>query len=166
MSYETMNKSKKMFMRWMKLYQERKLLNRCKLMNTNFSKLNFIIKSVTDNALISQRDTQIKERCIEKIFSNLSLGVLGCFERWRKINSIQKLVGDNEVTKKLAVAEKLIRASNIRMKLSVNIWRGWVEKYRKVNLIKMKFMNQLLSSRAGRVIEAFYKIKNLPRKNK
>ena len=48
-----------------------------------FGTINLAIKSVTDSVFANNKDNQIKESAILKIFANLNLGVGDAFKRWR-----------------------------------------------------------------------------------
>ena len=56
-----------------------------------FGTINLAIKSVTDNVFANNKDNQIKESAILKIFANLNLGAGDALKRWREINAILKI---------------------------------------------------------------------------
>ena len=56
-----------------------------------FNTLNFVIKSVADNAFSENKDLSIKERALTQLFKNLSSNVGETFKRWRDLNNIEKL---------------------------------------------------------------------------
>ena len=45
--------------------------------------LNLAIKSVSDNIFANNKENQIKENALLKIFANLNLNVGDAFKRWR-----------------------------------------------------------------------------------
>ena len=55
-----MGGQKKMYNRWHSITEKTKLMNECKSVANSFSTLNFVIKSVVDNALINNKETMLK----------------------------------------------------------------------------------------------------------
>jgi hypothetical protein len=56
--------------------------------------LNNSIKSVSDNIFANNKENQIKENALLKIFANMNLGVGDAFKKWRQINTTSKLISE------------------------------------------------------------------------
>ncbi len=78
-----MGGQKKFFNRWFNTTEKSRLLEEARLVTGLFTTVHHAIKSVIDNAFIENRETQIKEKALEKIFGNLTGNVAECFKRWR-----------------------------------------------------------------------------------
>ena len=79
----TMGGQKKFYQRWIGITEKTRLLRECKLISNMFGTINLAIKSVTDNVFANNKDNQIKESAILKIFANLNLGAGDALKRWR-----------------------------------------------------------------------------------
>ena len=78
-----MGGQKKMYNRWHAITEKTKLMNECKSVANVFSTLNYVIKSVVDNAFIDTKETQLKEKALLQLFKNLHGNMGECFKRWR-----------------------------------------------------------------------------------
>ena len=78
-----MGGQKRFYQRWLGMTEKTRLLNECKLVGNAFSILNLAIKSVSDNIFANNKENQIKESAILKIFANMNLGIGDAFRRWR-----------------------------------------------------------------------------------
>ena len=67
----------------MTITEKTKLINECKLTSQVFNTLNMVIRSVADNALGRNKDHQLKIDAINKLFSNMNLGLRDSLKRWR-----------------------------------------------------------------------------------
>ena len=74
---------KKMYNRWHSIMTETALMNKCKLVSSMFSTLNYVIKSVCDNAFIENKETALKEKALMQLFKNLQGNMAESFKRWR-----------------------------------------------------------------------------------
>ena len=66
-------------------------MNECRQITSIFQTLNFAIKSVADLAFIDNKDSQLKQKSLMKLFKNLSGNMSDSLKRWRDVNSIDKL---------------------------------------------------------------------------
>ncbi len=82
---------KRYYQRWLGITEKTRLLNECRLIGNVFSNINFAIKSVTDNIFSDNKESQIKQQALIKIFGNMKLTVDDSFRRWREINTILKI---------------------------------------------------------------------------
>jgi hypothetical protein len=96
----TMGGQKKFYQRWMTITEKSKLINECKLVTNVFSSLNYIIKSVADNALGNHKDSQIKIDALNKLFANMNIGLRDSLKRWREYNQMRKLIDRMDQNKK------------------------------------------------------------------
>ena len=78
-----MGGQKKFYQRWMNITEKTKLINECKLITNVFNSLNYVIKSVADNALGNNKDSQIKIDALNQIFANMNIGLRDSLKRWR-----------------------------------------------------------------------------------
>ena len=78
-----MGGQKKMYNRWHSIMTETGLMNKCKLVSSMFSTLNYVIKSVCDNAFIENKETDLKEKALMQLFKNLQGNMAESFKRWR-----------------------------------------------------------------------------------
>ena len=51
---------KRMYTRWSAITERTRLMNECKSVSNMFSSLNFVIKSVSDNAFSENKDLNVK----------------------------------------------------------------------------------------------------------
>ena len=77
------SKQKRFYQRWLGITEKTRLLNECRLIGNIFSNINFAIKSVTDNIFSDNKESQIKQQALIKIFGNMKLTVDDSFRRWR-----------------------------------------------------------------------------------
>ena len=78
-----MGGQKKMYNRWHHIMTETALMNKCKLVASMFSTLNYAIKAVCDNAFIENKETALKEKALMQLFKNLQGNMAESFKRWR-----------------------------------------------------------------------------------
>jgi hypothetical protein len=78
-----MGGQKRFYQRWLSITEKTRLLNECRLIGNMFSSINIAIKSVSDNIFANNKENQIKENAILRIFANLNLGIGDAFKRWR-----------------------------------------------------------------------------------
>ncbi len=78
-----MGGQKRFYQRWLGITEKTRLLNECRLIGNIFSNINFAIKSVTDNIFSDNKESQIKQQALIKIFGNMKLTVDDSFRRWR-----------------------------------------------------------------------------------
>src|ERR1019366_6287129 len=81
-------RSKKMDSRWNNIVNRQKLIKECRQGSDVFATLNFTIKSITDNAILDNKDNQIKEKALIQLFRNLNLNLADSFKKWRENNAI------------------------------------------------------------------------------
>ena len=86
-----MGGQKRFYQRWLGITEKSRLLNECRLIGNVFSNINLAIKSVTDNIFSDNKESQIKQQALIKIFGNMKLTVDDSFRRWREINTILKI---------------------------------------------------------------------------
>ena len=86
-----MGGQKRFYQRWLGITEKSRLLNECRLVGNVFSHINLAIKSVTDNIFSDNKESQIKQQALIKIFGNMKLTVDDSFRRWREINTILKI---------------------------------------------------------------------------
>ncbi len=86
-----MSGQKKFYQRWINITEKSKLINECKLLGNVFERMNFVIKSVTDNVLENSHSNQVKIDAFNKIFLQMNLSLNDSLKRWREINRIEKL---------------------------------------------------------------------------
>ena len=124
--------------------------------------MNYVIKSVTDNAFIDSKENTLKEKALIQLFKNLSSNLSDTYKRWREINNIDKIrerLSNSQKEQMLKVLDQLLHSSK---QLQV---REIIQKFRlnrRVTEIQRNFLKRLLMSRAGLVVIAFRKIQTLP----
>ena len=84
----TMNKQRKLYNRWLGMTEKAKNVRECKILNNVFMSLNLSIKSVANSAFTLNKDNLIKEKALNKLFANVSLGLEESFRRWRRLNEL------------------------------------------------------------------------------
>ncbi|MDV7394956.1 hypothetical protein RZS08_26460, partial [Arthrospira platensis SPKY1] len=87
----TMGGQKKLYNRWKSITEKTRLMNECKQITSLFQTLNLAIKSVADFAFVDNKDSALKEKALIQLFKNLSGNMTDCFNKWRQINSVQKV---------------------------------------------------------------------------
>ncbi len=131
-------------------------------MSSVFASLNYVIKSVTDNAFIDSKENTLKEKALIQLFKNLSSNLSDTYKRWREINNVEKIrerLNNSQKEQVLKVLDQLLHSSK---QLQV---REVIQKFRlnrRVTEIQRNFLKRLLMSRAGLVVIAFRKIQTLP----
>ncbi len=131
-------------------------------MSSVFASLNYVIKSVTDNAFIDSKENTLKEKALIQLFKNLSSNLSDTYKRWREINNVEKIrerLNNSQKEQMLKVLDQLLHSSK---QLQV---REVIQKFRlnrRVTEIQRNFLKRLLMSRAGLVVIAFRKIQTLP----
>ena len=127
-----------------------------------FASLNYVIKSVTDNAFIDSKETQLKEKALIQLFKNLSSNLSDTYKRWREINNVEKInekLTGKQKEQMLKVLNQLLSSSKQHQV------REAIQKFRlnrRVTEIQRNFLKRLLMSKAGLVVIAFRKIQTLP----
>jgi len=137
-------------------------LNECKLINDVFGTINNAIKSVTNNVFGNNKESQIIESAILKIFSNMNVNVGDALRRWRDVNKIEKLKDNISQKQKENVLKVLNNILNNGKNLKI---RDAIQKFRlnrKIIDIQRNFLKRLLMSKAGLALIAFRKIVSLP----
>ena len=124
--------------------------------------MNYVIKSVTDNAFIDSKETQLKEKALIQLFKNLSSNLSDTYKRWREINNVEKInekLTGKQKEQMLKVLNQLLSSSKQHQV------REAIQKFRlnrRVTEIQRNFLKRLLMSKAGLVVIAFRKIQTLP----
>ena len=157
-----MGGQKKFYQRWMSITEKTKLINECKLVTNVFSSLNFIIKSVADNALGNHKDSQIKTDALNKLFANVHIGLRDSLKRWREYNQMRKLIDRMDQTKKemclKVLTNILYQGKEGKIREAINKFR----QNRKIVDIQRNFLKRLMMSKAGMVVIGFKTWKALP----
>ncbi len=137
-------------------------MNECREVSSVFASLNYVIKSVTDNAFIDSKENQLKEKALIQLFKNLSSNLSDTYRRWREINSIEKVrerLSNSQKEQMIKILDQLLHSSK---QLQI---REVIQKFRlnrRVIEIQRNFLKRLLMSKAGLVVIAFRKIQTLP----
>ena len=124
--------------------------------------MNYVIKSVTDNAFIDSKENQLKEKALIQLFKNLSSNLSDTYRRWREINSIEKVrerLSNTQKEQMIKILDQLLHSSK---QLQI---REVIQKFRlnrRVIEIQRNFLKRLLMSKAGLVVIALRKIQTLP----
>jgi hypothetical protein len=138
------------------------MMNECREVSSVFASLNYVIKSVTDNAFIDSKENQLKEKALIQLFKNLSSNLSDTYRRWREINSIEKVrerLSNSQKEQMIKILDQLLHSSK---QLQI---REVIQKFRlnrRVIEIQRNFLKRLLMSKAGLVVIAFRKIQTLP----
>ena len=157
-----MSGQKKFYQRWINITEKSKLINECKLLGNVFERMNFVIKSVTDNVLENSHSNQVKIDAFNKIFLQMNLSLNDSLKRWREINRIEKLK-DRMNEKQREMCIKVL--TNLLNNGNKNKIRQIINKFRqnrKITDIQRNFLKRLLMSKAGLVVIGFRKWQSLP----
>jgi hypothetical protein len=153
---------KRLYNRWLNITEKTKMMNECREVSSVFASLNYVIKSVTDNAFIDSKENQLKEKALIQLFKNLSSNLSDTYRRWREINSIEKVrerLSNTQKEQMIKILDQLLHSSK---QLQI---REVIQKFRlnrRVIEIQRNFLKRLLMSKAGLVVIAFRKIQTLP----
>ena len=153
---------KKMYNRWLNTTEKTRLMNECRLVSNIFSSVNFVIKSVSDNAFSENKDISAKASALNMLFKNLESNIEGSFRRWRELNNIERLrdmMSFSQKHKIITMLESIINhGRNGQLRKAINQFRL----NRKYVEIQRNFLKRLLVSKAGMVVIAFRKMRFLP----
>ena len=112
----TMAGRKKMFNRWIVLTERSNIIAKCKKLSNIVSQLNLVIKSVADNAFVNNQQSNLKEKALIRMFAAFRAGAGDSFNRWRELNTLEKLKGSMNQTQKkfiLGLLENMLRNNKI-----------------------------------------------------
>ena len=127
-----------------------------------FNSLNYVIKSITDNAFGNHKDSQIKINALNQLFANMNTGLRDSLRRWREYNQMRILIGRiNENKKEMCI--KLLTGLLYQGKQGQI--RQAIDKFRvnrKIVDIQRNFLKRLMMSKAGMVVIGFKTWKALP----
>ena len=153
---------KRMYNRWFGITEKTRLMNECRLVSSIFSSVNFVIKSVSDNAFSENKDINAKASALKMLFKNLESNIEGSFRRWRELNNIERLRDMMTLAQKqkiITMLESIInQGRNGQLRKAINQFRL----NRKYVEIQRNFLKRLLVSKAGMVVIAFRKMRFLP----
>jgi hypothetical protein len=146
---------------WHHISQQSHLVRECKATNSVFASLNFVIKSIADNAFADNLSNRLKKKVLDEIFSNVRIRWRQSFQNWRSNNEKVKTVAlDSDRLKKQSARTILEIYRGLRLNRLRQIVRSF-KTNRSIREIQKRFLNRVLLQKRLCVSDIFNKIRAL-----
>jgi hypothetical protein len=147
---------------WHHISQQSHLVRECKATNSVFASLNFVIKSIADNAFADNLSNRLKKKVLDEIFSNVHIRWRQSFQNWRSNNEkVKTVISDKDRVKRQSARTILEIYRGLRLNRLRQIVRNF-KANRRIREIQMTVIRRLLMSKTTCIGDIFRIIKNLP----
>lgn len=125
------------------------------MISENFDHAHEIIKMNFYLMFARSKDTTIKKNALDRLFKSSELKRKGCFDLWRQNTKALKMMGDMDKQTKATILErinKIVQATSTQSVVAA-IKKFYLNS--KIQRIQRKFIEKLLQTKSGKVINAF-----------
>lgn len=137
-------------------------MHKQKMISENFDHAHEIIKMNFYLMFARSRETNIKKNALDRLFKSAELKRKGCFDLWRQNVKALKMMGEMDKQTKATILERINKIVQSTSNQSV---MAAIKKFSlnyKVQKIQRKFIEKLLQTKSGKVINAFKNWKTIP----